>query len=390
MNRRVQNKNSKSSRSIWEYTLFPVLLLIVIVGCSNEFKNPEKVIQSYYKAVWSSNPKFEEGYKYISSESKKQMDLSAFINSYSGSNEQRELTKIAEIDSKIPNHQLIKITFTQITDSKSVQGETMYYTLIKEGGNWEIVMLGSLEQNLREKSGSAFYHDAIKIAEQILLLDPYNMTAYGELAYIYYRINTPEKAVANIKKAYVIAPDVFVQELSNILKACPSDDCIYSGLGTFYETNEVKWLVESKDFDKAHALLDSLKSSLTEYAYNNLNKMIYDKEYPAVSTTINQLTADLGKLEFTEAWDLWMRKKIKRVKVPAYFSSSVDRMRRELTAYSSGCAEGSSMSVFYEKTNLETLFTSKDPKCSEQYMVTGELKFFSNTGSPYIQAEEIN
>jgi len=65
-------------------------------------------------------------------------------------------------------------------------------------------------------------------------------------------------------------------------------------------------------------------------------------------------------------------------------------MRRELTAYSSGCAEGSSMSVFYEKTNLETLFTSKDPKCSEQYMVTGELKFFSNTGSPYIQAEEIN
>ena len=56
----------------------PLLCLSFILGCSSDFKDPEKVVRSYYEAVFSSNRNFDKAYKYLSSESQRHADLNEF------------------------------------------------------------------------------------------------------------------------------------------------------------------------------------------------------------------------------------------------------------------------------------------------------------------------
>lgn len=388
MNRRVQNKNSKSVSSVWVY-IFHVLLLLVVVGCSNEFENPEKVIRSYYRTVYSVDKNFKKAYKYISSESKKHMTFADFVDSFSNmKNDRRRIFEIAIENDYLPNYVYLKVTFDRIADSSTNENERTYHTLVHEEDGWKIVMTNPLDKIFEEKE-NIFDDEVIEIGKNILEIDPYNFKVSNSLTSLYYNAENKEKMIENLRRSLTLSAKISPDILATFKKCSSDDECLYSEYDFLYKSKQIDQFLYKQEFDQAKALLQSVKSSLTDDKYNSLVKKISDYEFPPMYITINQLTADLGKLEFTEAWDFWMRKKIKRVKVPAYFSSSVDRMRRELTAYSSGCAEGSSMSVFYEKTNMEAFFTSEDPKCSNKYIVTGELKFFSNTGSPYIQAESI-
>ena len=47
---------------------FAVLILSLSVGCSNDFKDPEKVMRAYYQSNFTDKD-FKKGYKYLSSES---------------------------------------------------------------------------------------------------------------------------------------------------------------------------------------------------------------------------------------------------------------------------------------------------------------------------------
>jgi len=89
-------------------------------------------------------------------------------------------------------------------------------------------------------------------------------------------------------------------------------------------------------------------------------------------------------------WDPKIFKMIgMRIKFNCSFSSSVDRDRKSLTAYNGKHLEGSSIELFYEKSNMEEYFTQNDPNIENMYTVTGKLNIYSNSGQLYVSAEKI-
>jgi hypothetical protein len=149
------------------------------------------------------------------------------------------------------------------------------------------------------------------------------------------------------------------------------------------ETTNFETAINNHNFGAASIALEKLKPLISQEEYNELNKRLYDEKNKPIETTINELVADFGD-EGTGPNRLFG----KVVKFPANFGY-IDRGRRELTAYSEGCAKGSSISVFYNGTNMEDYFTRHDPDCKTRYMVTGKTMIYRNAFILYVQAKSI-
>jgi len=146
--------------------------------------------------------------------------------------------------------------------------------------------------------------------------------------------------------------------------------------------------ISQKDYEKATIELNRIKKLISSDDYNDYNKRIYEEKHKPVETTINKLISDFGSMN--RNWDPKIFKMIgMRIKFNCSFSSSVDRDRKSLTAYNGKHLEGSSIELFYEKSNMEEYFTQNDPNIENMYTVTGKLNIYSNSGQLYVSAEKI-
>lgn len=144
--------------------------------------------------------------------------------------------------------------------------------------------------------------------------------------------------------------------------------------------NKINNAIQKHHWKTARLTLQSIKNGLSTERYEQLKNYIYEESHKPIQTTINEIISD--KYNFIG----------KRVSVLASLSSSVDRNRKEITAFSSGCADGSSVSVFYNKTPKNTIqwFTKNDPVCQgKRWRIVGTVEQYSNDYDIYIQAENI-
>jgi len=147
--------------------------------------------------------------------------------------------------------------------------------------------------------------------------------------------------------------------------------------------------LNSHKFAEASAALQSLSALIPKDDYKTLASRLHDEKNRPLDTTVNKLVSEFGS--YKGRWDLQNAFGMldKRVKVEVTFTS-VDRDRKELRADSDGWGKGSSISVFYDGTNMVDYFTSNDPKCCDnRYVVIGVTKMYSNADQLYIKAERI-
>lgn len=170
---------------------------------------------------------------------------------------------------------------------------------------------------------------------------------------------------------YVTQAQGYLEQANNKVKELQK---VQDGLQRIEES------VQKRHWKTARQTLQNIKSAIPTEQYEKLKKHIYEESHKPIQTTINEIISD--KYNFIG----------KRVSVPASFSSFVDRNQKELTAYSSGCTDGSQISVFYDKTPKNTIqmFTNNDPDCLDQrWRVIGTVRQYSNAYDVYIQAESI-
>lgn len=148
---------------------------------------------------------------------------------------------------------------------------------------------------------------------------------------------------------------------------------------------EIESAISNQEFGKAWAMLKSIKKYISADSYNKVAKEIDYEQNKPIHTTINQLVSDMGNPRNVQV--KWLNK---RVIVDATFTA-VDRGNKTLNAYSDGRYRGSELKVTYEGTNLESLFTNRDPIPDNRYMVTGIVKLgIPFSYNPYIEAEKID
>lgn len=143
------------------------------------------------------------------------------------------------------------------------------------------------------------------------------------------------------------------------------------------------------DFGKANKQLAKLKSLVTDTKYKKLKQIVEKEKNKPLYITINKLISDFGTLN--KSWDMSVFDyKGKNVQFEATFTI-IDRESKTLLAYSAGWGKGSSVRVYYDKSNLAQYFTNTDPQCCDnRYIVTGKTNLYRNTGGLYVTAEKIN
>lgn len=301
----------------------PPLCLLLILGCSSDFKDPEKVIRSFYEAVFSSNKNFDKAYKYLSSESQRHADLTEFrkdfIETYPDVTRQITQLNILPEEKEHPAYRRVKITFDQTDNGNSTQNEIRYYTLIKEKNNWKIAWSEPTLPNLYKKRDEGLYNEAIKLAEEILSFNPYDASAYGEMAYCYYRLNNQEKTVANVRKLNALLPENnLINFLNNDIKddsfgGCSDseDSCLYSKISTYYKTWEIYFYLEDskRDFEQAWTILKSIKPNIKESKYAGLAEaigdgaikvMVENHEFDKAWKTLKSIKQDITENKYKE------------------------------------------------------------------------------------------
>jgi len=287
----------------------PLLYLLLVVGCSSDFKDPENVIRTYFKFTFSDkDTNLDKAYKYLSSESQRHTDLNEFKKEFiegTFRNVTRQITQLNILpeDKEHPMYRRVKITFDAIDNSNSTQNEVRYYTLIKENSNWKIVW-SSVDTNSYNQRfiDDGLYDEAIKLAEDVLSFNPYDAEVYGQMAYCYYRLNNPEKSVANIRKAIALLPEAlnyiadFISNYINndSLGNCSNDvdDCLYSKISIYYKTWEINDLIADSKFNEAWEILQLIKPNIKEDKYKEI----------AESHKTNEIQSMVKYSEFDKAW----------------------------------------------------------------------------------------
>ena len=287
----------------------PLLCLSFILGCSSDFKDPEKVVRSYYEAVFSSNRNFDKAYKYLSSESQRHADLNEFrkdlTETFPNVNT-RQITQLNILpeDKGYPAYRRVKITFDHTDNGNSTQNEVRYYTLIKENNNWKIAW--SSPTNLYKKRDEGLYNEAIKLAEEILSIDPYDTEAYVQMGYCYYHLNNPEKSVANIRNAIALSPEAndvadFINNHINndSLGNCSDseDNCLYSKISIYYKTWEINNMIADSKFNEAWGILQSIKQNIKEATYKEIAE---DSKNREIQSMVKE--SEFSVLWINEAW----------------------------------------------------------------------------------------
>ncbi len=186
-----------------------LLCLLPILGCSIDFKDPEKVISSYYQAAFSDKD-FKRSYKYLSLESKKHTSFDEYQKGLNDKFKPRKIVSINTLqeDKKKPTYRRIKVIF-EITDKEKTFKDIAYYTLINEAGKWKILWLWThpVLKSADDQSNKGFYREAIKQYEEILSIDPYFGLVYNGIAWCYKKLGEREKFLENIKTAIALEPD---------------------------------------------------------------------------------------------------------------------------------------------------------------------------------------
>lgn len=185
-----------------------LLCLFLFVGCSTEFNDPEKVVRAYYKYVHADN-NFGKAYKYLSSASQKHASADEFAKVFAtGKNRKVEQLSVLPDDKEKPTYRRVKVIFETTDETDMSYKDIKYYTLINEDGKWKIVWLGNILKFVEEQYDKGLYDEAIKRAEDILTIDPYNAWAYDNIAWSSMQMNNVKQFIASAKKAIALEPDV--------------------------------------------------------------------------------------------------------------------------------------------------------------------------------------
>lgn len=183
-----------------------LLCLLPILGCSIDFKDPEKVISSYYQATFLDKD-FKKSYKYLSSESQKHTTFDEYQKDRSDKFKPRKIVSINIMPEEKPTYRRVKVIY-EITDKEKTFKNIAYYTLINEDGKWKVFWLWTQLKLADEQFKKGFYKEALKQFEEILLIDPYDGIAYNAIVRCYIGLGEREKALDNIKTAIALEPDV--------------------------------------------------------------------------------------------------------------------------------------------------------------------------------------
>lgn len=215
-----------------------LLCLFLFVGCSTEFNDPEKVVRAYYNYIHADN-NFGKAYKYLSSASQKHASADEFAKVFATvKNRKMEQLSVLPDDKEKATYRRVKVIF-ETTDEKGMSYKGIkYYTLINEDGKWKIVWLGNILKLVEEQYDKGLYDEAIKRAEEILTIDPYNAGAYDQIAWSAWQLGNEKAFIANAKKAIALEPDV------------PN---LYDTMSTYYGTKEL-WSLSVENLQKAISL----------------------------------------------------------------------------------------------------------------------------------------
>jgi len=244
-----------------------LLCLLPILGCSIDFKDPEKVISSYYQAAFSDKD-FKRSYKYLSSESKKHTSFDEYQKVISDKFKPRKIMSINTLqeDKDKLAYRRVKVIY-EITDKEKTFKDIAYYTLINEDGKWKILLLWTLFKSADDQFKKGFYREAIKQLEEILLINPYYGDVYNGIAQCYIKLGEKEKALENIKTAIALEPEYWqyyfimaeyydeVEQLTdlaieNIKKAISSEYSSDSDKSNNYKKLS-KYYQKQKDYENA-------------------------------------------------------------------------------------------------------------------------------------------
>lgn len=244
-------------------------LLILFTSCNRiDLSNPQDVIKAF-----NQYPNREQSAilydNYLSEKSKQFVTRDEFIKSVMYQDSDIKRIKLVTknilplpIDITYPSYRRFKIEQT-ILFKKYISKTRDYYTLINENGKWKIIWTNTLLSFADQKSFNGDCEAARKTAEKIIELNPFDGSAYRELATCYYRDNSLPKyewengVVKNIKYALSLEEDnlshynilasyysqiqqydLAIQIRLNALKYCLNESdkaVIYTNIGNSYQ-----------------------------------------------------------------------------------------------------------------------------------------------------------
>ncbi len=248
--------------------LFTLAVTTVLLSCNRvNFSKPEEVVKGFKQyASKDENGKLYD--EYLSSKSKEFVTKDEFIKDRMY--EDSILKNLKSIDERItefpvdvsyPSYRRFKIDETILVKKDTTKSRN-YFTLINENGKWKIIWTETLLEFADQKSDNGDYSGARKTAEKIIEINPFDGTAYNELATCYYRDDAlpnyerNNEIVKNIKYALTLEEDNYnhynilasyysnihefelaIQSRLNALKYCLNEDdklLFYENIGSEY------------------------------------------------------------------------------------------------------------------------------------------------------------
>ena len=232
-----------------------------------DFTNPEEVVKGFSQiANKDENGKLYDDY--LSAKSKEFVTKDEFQENRKY--EDSIIKAIKSIDKKVysfpvdisyPTYRRFKVDETLLFKKDTFKTRN-YYTLINENGKWKIIWTNTLLAFADQKSFNGDCSGARKTAEKIIEINPFDGTAYNELATCYYRDNSlpsyewENGIVKNIKYALSLEEDnsnhynifaayyssiheydLAIQSRLNALKYCLNENdkaIFYTNIGNSY------------------------------------------------------------------------------------------------------------------------------------------------------------
>lgn len=272
----------------------PLLCLLLIVGCSGDFKDPEKVIRSFYQSTFIDK-NFKRSYKYLSSESQKRTTTDEYQKYHDQNKSQRKIVELSVLPEEQGNmkYRRVKIIYEAIDDKNKTYKDIAYHTLINENGEWKILWLEILYKLAEKQLIKGFYNEAIKQYEEILSINPYDAFAYNSIAWCYSRQDKEKEKefLENTKKARALEPDN--PKIYNTMAVYYSRKKLYSL--AIENTKKAISLEYGSDFEKA-VYYSNLSS---HFANQDDYKSALEAADKAIELDITSAVGYIGKAKAT-------------------------------------------------------------------------------------------
>ncbi len=166
--------------------IFFVLILIITSCNSTDFTNPEEVMKQYRKLLHEHN--YVKIYdEFISTKSKELVGKDEFLKYNS---DQKKLQLIDQnIESMEVGLKSSSFRRFRVKETTKINEDTThflnYYTLFLEDGKWKIIWLFSLANQAHINTSKGNYNESIKVLNEIVEIDPFDGSSYGNLVWAY-------------------------------------------------------------------------------------------------------------------------------------------------------------------------------------------------------------